>query len=156
MKGAVCMIDKEVGGLAVVLETRDPVLFARKFTDILESEIERYKTAKGLEDIGGEEEITYIDKGGEERTVRKVKGIDKRVSDLAFNILKGAKVISDIVTPKSNEAPPLGNQNILIVNEFNTLPSGHRDMLIKKFIDDKLDASKKDRAIVGECVPPAA
>lgn len=157
LKGAVCMVDKEVAGMALVLETRNPMLFARKFIDILESEKERYYKGKKLEGIGEEEEYTYTNKRGETRTVKKIKGIDNRVTELAFNILKGAKVISDIVSPRADDPPPgnIENQNILIVNEFNSLPEEHRKLLVKKFIDDKLDASKKYGAIIGECVTGA-
>lgn len=157
LKGAVCTVDKKMGGLSAILETRDPILFARKFTDIIDSERERYFKGKKVEGLGEEEEIEYVTKAGEVRTKKVTKGIDNRVSDLAFNILKGAKVISEIANPKSDvQQTNIGNQNILIVNELNSLPEAHRAMLIKKFIDDKLDASEKDRAIPGECVPGTA
>ena len=156
IKGSFCMVDEQLGELAVVLETRDPILFARKFTDILESERERYDKAKAIERIGEKEIFTYIDKKGKKRTVAKTKGIDKKISDLAFSILKGAKVISEIVSPKSDVLQPsIGNQNILIVNELRSLPEAYRALFIKKFIDDKLDAPKKDRAITVSGDAPA-
>lgn len=148
LKGSLCMINDDIKGLAVVLETRDPVLFARKFVGILESEVVRYEKAKGMEGIGEEEKFTYTDKKGEVKTIKKKKGIDSRVSGLALNILKGAKIINEIIHPKDSQQQPLiGNQNILIVNELMSLPEAYRALFVKKFIDDKLDASEKNRAI---------
>jgi len=150
LKGSVCVLNKELKGLAVMFESRDPIVIARRFITVLDSEIQRYEKAKKHEGIGDKELISYLDKEGNLVEKEVARGIDSRVSILAFNILKGAKLINDIVNPP--KLSPLLQQNnqynihLGAANEIRLLPEDQKQDVIK-FIDDKLDAARENQKL---------
>lgn len=152
LKGSVCVLNKELKGLALTYESRDPIVIARKFITVLESEISRYEEAKKHEGIGQKEQISYLNSEGQVETKWVTKGLDSRVSILAFNILKAGKLINDIVNPpKLNPLLQQNNQyNIHLgaANEIRLLPEDQKQEVVK-FIDDKLDAARENQELPG-------
>lgn len=152
LKGSVCVLNKELKGLALTYESRDPIVIARRFITVLESEIIRYEEAKKHEGIGQKEQISYLNSEGQVETKWVTKGLDSRVSILAFNILKAGKLINDIVNPpKLNPLLQQNNQyNIHFgaANEIRHLPEDQKQDVVK-FIDDKLDAARENQELPG-------
>jgi hypothetical protein len=146
------VLNKELKGLALTYESRDPIVIARKFITVLESEISRYEEAKKHEGIGQKEQISYLNSEGQVETKWVTKGLDSRVSILAFNILKAGKLINDIVNPpKLNPLLQQNNQyNIHLgaANEIRLLPEDQKQEVVK-FIDDKLDAARENQELPG-------
>lgn len=141
--GSICSLNRKTVGIVKAFESRDPILVARKMAEVLQSEADRYEQAKKAEEIGALEEVEIFDKKGNlVKTITRKKTVDSRVSNLAFNILKGGKLINDIVNPpKLNPLFQQNNQyNISLgaVNEINSLPEDEREKALK-FIDDQLD-----------------
>ncbi len=159
LKGSVCVVNKELKGLAVMYESRDPLIIARKFITILESEMTRYEEAKKHEGIGQKEQISYLNSEGQVETKWVTKGLDSRVSVLAFNILKAGKLINDIVNPpKINPLLQQNNQyNIHLgaANEIRLLPEDQKQDVVK-FIDDKLDAARENTRLPEQSHPQPA
>jgi hypothetical protein len=112
---------------------------------VVGSEYERYSKAKEIEDLGGEEEVTVIDKTGNIRTYKKKNGVDNNVSTLAMNIIKAGKLLNDILNPaKVQNFFQQNNQyNVKVgaVDQIRGLTGTDKDRVIK-FIDDKLDAKR--------------
>jgi len=122
------------------------MLIASEMSKIMDSEKGRYDKAVQFEDVGGQEESVVIDKDGQTKIVTKTKRIDSRISALALNLLKGGKIIHEIVNPQKNPLFQQNNQyNVTLssADEINALPKGEREKAIK-FIDNKLDDERKD------------
>lgn len=145
--GSICSRNSEIAPLIESAKSRDPVMLSRFIVSIIASEHERYGKAKDMEDIGKEEYQDVITKTGEIITVKKKRGIDNNVTNLASNIIKAAKTVNDVLNPpKSVPFMQTNNQyNIKIgmVDEIRSLPEEDKvDAL--RFIDDKLDATRKN------------
>jgi len=146
IKGGICSIKKETGELCKSLGTRDPMLVAMEMAKIIDSEKSRYDKAVVSEDVGGTEESVFIDERGNTKTVTKTKQLDSKISTLALNLLKGGKIIHEIVNPQKNPLFQQNNQyNVTLssADEINKLPKAERADAIK-FIDNKLDDERKD------------
>lgn len=146
ISGGICSIKKNTSELCKSLNTRDPVLMATEMTKVIDSEKGRYDKAVKHENVGGEEETISIDANGTQRSTIKIKKLDSRISTLALNILKGGKIIHEIVNPQKNSLFQQNNQyNVSVgsVNEINKLPEDERAKVIK-FIDNRLDNERKD------------
>jgi len=121
---------------------------ARKLALVLQSEANRYEQALRHEEIGKEEDtVIYNRKGEVIDVVKKKKGIDGKISNLALNIMKGGKLINDIINPP--KVNPLFQQNnqynisLNAVDEISRLSEEDQANTLK-FIDDKLDANRKN------------
>lgn len=146
IKGALCSISKETRSLIALYETRDPVLIARKYINVLESELDRYEKAKHTERVGEKVKKQIIDKSGNIIEFEEEKELDSKVTELANSILKGGKIVNDIINPP--KVIPYYQQNnqfnigISATNEIMSLPEEERKSVVK-FIDDKLDNAKR-------------
>ena len=148
LAGALCSINKDTIAIVKDFASRDPILIARNLAKILQTEASRYEKALKHEDIGVEEDFVVLDKKGEYvTTVKRKRGIDHKISNLALNILKGGKIINDIMNPpKQNALFQQNNQyniSVSTADEINALPADKRIEALK-YIDDKLDANRTD------------
>jgi hypothetical protein len=146
IKGGICSLNKEVGEFCKTLNTRDPFLLANGMLKIVDSENDRYKKAVQHEGVG-EKEISYVvDKNGRMKKIEKIKGLDSRISSLALNILKGGKIVNEIMNPQKNPLFQQNNQyNVSVgsADEINSLPKEEREKVLK-FIDKRLDDERKN------------
>lgn len=145
--GAVCSVNKEIVPLIDSIGSRDPVLMSQFIVSVVGSEYERYQKAKKVENIGGQTCKTVVNKKGEEYMVETVNTVDNNVSSLAMNIIKAGKMLNDILNPP--KASPFLQQNNQYNIKMNTVDeirslSGEERELALKFIDDKLDAKRKN------------
>jgi hypothetical protein len=145
IKGALCFFNSQLQDLIVVCETRDPKMMARHLASIMGSEMERYEKAKSVECIGEEIEFTYVNKKGDDVTVRKIASVNPAVTQLAHSLVKSGKIINDILNPP--KVAPMFQQNnqynfgTKVANAVGALGENERVEAIK-YIDDKLNAVK--------------
>ena len=122
------------------------MLIATEMSKIIDSEKGRYNKAVQHEDVGGEEDSVFVDKNGNTRIIKKTKTLDSKISALALNILKGGKIVHEIINPQKNPLFQQNNQyNVTLssADEINALPEGERAKALK-FIDNRLDDERKD------------
>ena len=146
--GAVCSKNDKTMELIKAYETRDPALIARKFIDVLGSELERYNKAKESENVGEVETVETLDKEGNVVEITKVNKLDSKVTNLAKSIISSGKIISEIISPP--KLAPMFQQNNQYniggngtVKEIENLPEKEKGEVIK-FIDNKLDDAKRN------------
>ncbi|MDD4354206.1 MAG: hypothetical protein PHN56_07180 [Candidatus Nanoarchaeia archaeon] len=146
LAGALCSNNKKMTGLIEMFHSRDPLLVSRKLIEILDNEIKRYSKAVESEDIGSEEEIVITTAKGATIEKTQKKGIDNKISNLALNILKGGKLINEIINPKQATNPLFQqnnqyNFNLGMAEFMRSLPENEKGEVLK-FIDEKLDAGR--------------
>lgn len=147
--GAVCSRNKDTKNLIKIYETRDPVLIARKYIEVLGSEIDRYNKAKEHEKVGEENTRTVTTKSGETIEITQKNRLDTEVTKLAKSIISSGKIINDIISPPK-QAPMFQQNNQYnigggngTVKEIEALPENEKKEVIR-FIDNKLDDAKRD------------
>jgi hypothetical protein len=144
--GAVCSINSELAPLINSVQSRDPILVSRFIVSMVGSEYERYEQAKKVEAIGQTEELSYMTKTGEIKTVVRKNTVDNNVTNLAMNIIKAGKILNEIMNPPKQT--PVFQQNIQnnfgssVADEIRNLSSRERTKAIN-FIDEKLDAKRE-------------
>jgi hypothetical protein len=143
--GAMCSLNKELIPLINSVKSRDPILMANFIVKMVGNEYERYEKAKKVEDIGGVEVKTFINKHGKEYTVCNTKTIDNNVSNLAMNIIKCGKILSEILNPPKkapiNQTNYQFNYGAMAAEEIRNMGGIEKEKALK-FIDEKLDAKR--------------
>lgn len=146
LAGALCSVNPKVTGVIEMFQSRDPLLVSRKLLEILDNEIKRYGQAIKHEEIGKEEFVTITTAKGSLIEKQGKRGLDGSISVLAANILKGGKLINEIINPKQSASLLLQQNNQYNLNlgmaEFmRSLPEENKGEVLK-FIDEKLDAGR--------------
>lgn len=144
--GSLCSINPKTTGVIEMFQSRDPIMVSRKLLEILDNEISRYKIAVKNEDIGEEEFITINTAKGSTIQKTQKRGVDNKISHLAANILKGGKLINEIINPKQSSNPLFQqnnqyNFNLGMAEFMRSLPDNEKGEVLK-FIDEKLDAGR--------------
>ena len=143
IEGALCSKNPETAQLIKIYSTRDPILIAKNLVEILGTEKDRYDKAVRAEGIGEITTKKIITKKGEVVEIEEEGLPNPVITDMAKSLLKGGKIIHDIVNPP--KVAPLFQQNIQnnfaagVANEILNLPENERAQRIK-FIDEKLNA----------------
>jgi hypothetical protein len=146
LAGALCSVSSKTTGIIEMFHSRDPILVSRKLLEILDTEITRYRKAVAEEEIGKEEKIVMTTAKGTTIEKSSKKEVDNKISALAFNILKGGKLINEIINPKQIVNPMFQqnnqyNFNLGMAEFMRGLPEEEKGEVLK-FIDEKLDAGR--------------
>lgn len=141
--GSLCTKNKETMDLIRIYESRDPIIISRNLVKILGVEEGRYFKAVTQERIGEIDKKTIVTKKGDVIEIDEERMPNPVVTDMAKSLLKGGKMVHDIVNPP--KLTPLFQQNNQynfgsgVADEIALLPAEEREAKIK-FIDEKLNA----------------
>ena len=137
------MRNPETVQLIKIYSTRDPILIAKNLVEILGTEKDRYDKAVRSEGIGEIKTKQIITKKGDVIDIKEEGMPNPVITDMAKSLLKGGKIIHDIVNPP--KVAPMFQQNNQynfaagVAGEILNLPEDERAQKVK-FIDEKLNA----------------